>query len=62
MRVLGRVPEALRRAAADAWVHLDDRRPVAEGRVELPRWSREQSVSITAHRHGNTREAGPAAS
>jgi len=62
VRVLGRVPEALRRAAADAWVHLDDRRPVAEGRVELPRWSREQSVSITAHRHGNTRETGPAAS
>jgi RHH-type proline utilization regulon transcriptional repressor/proline dehydrogenase/delta 1-pyrroline-5-carboxylate dehydrogenase len=62
VRVLGRVPEALRRAAADAWVHLDDRRPVAEGRVELPRWSREQSVSITAHRHGNTRETAPAAS
>jgi RHH-type proline utilization regulon transcriptional repressor/proline dehydrogenase/delta 1-pyrroline-5-carboxylate dehydrogenase len=55
LRVLGPVPDRLRRAAIDAWVPLDDRRPVAEGRVELPRWCREQSVSVTAHRHGNTR-------
>jgi RHH-type proline utilization regulon transcriptional repressor/proline dehydrogenase/delta 1-pyrroline-5-carboxylate dehydrogenase len=59
VRVLGRAPDALRRAAADAWVHLDDRPPVAEGRIELPRWSREQSVSITAHRHGNVRPERP---
>jgi hypothetical protein len=53
--VLGPVPEDLRRAALDAWVPLDDRPPVAEGRIELARWSREQAVSATAHRHGNTR-------
>jgi len=55
LRVLGAVSEALRRAAFDAWLTLDHRRPVAEGRLELPRWCREQSVSITNHRHGNTR-------
>jgi RHH-type proline utilization regulon transcriptional repressor/proline dehydrogenase/delta 1-pyrroline-5-carboxylate dehydrogenase len=55
LRVLGTVPEALRRAAHEAWVPVDDRRPVTEGRVELPRWCREQSVSVTTHRHGNTR-------
>ena len=36
-------------------IPLDERRPVADGTIELPRWCREQSVSITAHRHGNTR-------
>ena len=52
VRVLGTVPEALWSVAADAWVHLDDRTPVADGRIELRRWSREQAVSCTAHRHG----------
>jgi RHH-type proline utilization regulon transcriptional repressor/proline dehydrogenase/delta 1-pyrroline-5-carboxylate dehydrogenase len=55
LRVLGTVPDALRRAALDAGLALDDRAPVAEGRIELPRWSREQTVSVTNHRHGNTR-------
>ncbi len=55
LRVLGLVPASLRRAATDAWLPLDDRRPVADGRIELVRWSREQSVSITNHRHGNVR-------
>jgi RHH-type proline utilization regulon transcriptional repressor/proline dehydrogenase/delta 1-pyrroline-5-carboxylate dehydrogenase len=55
LRVLGPVPERLRRAAAEAWIALDDRVPVADGRVELPRWCREQTVSRTAHRHGNIR-------
>jgi len=52
IRVVGAVPDALWQAAADAWVHLDDRVPVADGRIELRRWCREQSVSVTAHRHG----------
>jgi RHH-type proline utilization regulon transcriptional repressor/proline dehydrogenase/delta 1-pyrroline-5-carboxylate dehydrogenase len=56
LRVLGSVPGQLRRAALEAWVPLDDRQPVAEGRIELPRWCREQSVSITTHRHGNVRD------
>jgi RHH-type proline utilization regulon transcriptional repressor/proline dehydrogenase/delta 1-pyrroline-5-carboxylate dehydrogenase len=55
IRVLGTAPAALRRAANDAWLPVDDRRPVADGGIELPRWCREQSVSTTAHRHGNTR-------
>ncbi len=39
-----------------AWL---DRRPLAQdGAVELARWLDEQSVSITAHRYGNT-HAGP---
>jgi hypothetical protein len=59
LRVLGPVPEQLRRAAAEAWIPLDDRVPVADGRIELPRWCREQSVSATAHRHGNARGAAP---
>ncbi len=52
LRVLGTVPDALWGLAADVWVHLDDRTPVAEGRIELLRWSHEQAVTITAHRHG----------
>jgi RHH-type proline utilization regulon transcriptional repressor/proline dehydrogenase/delta 1-pyrroline-5-carboxylate dehydrogenase len=34
-------------------VHVDDRPPVASGRVELLRYVREQSVSRTLHRFGN---------
>jgi RHH-type proline utilization regulon transcriptional repressor/proline dehydrogenase/delta 1-pyrroline-5-carboxylate dehydrogenase len=52
VRVLGTVPEALWSIAADAWVHLDDRTPVADGQIELRRWSHEQAISRTAHRHG----------
>jgi hypothetical protein len=36
-------------------VHVEADRPVADGEVELRRWVREQAVSITNHRHGNTR-------
>ncbi len=52
VRVLGTVAEALWLLAADLWVHLDDRPPVADGRIELRRWSHDQAVSRTAHRHG----------
>jgi len=58
LRVLGTVPEPLWRAAADAWVHLDDRPPVGEGRIELRRWSHEQAVARTAHRHGRVADRG----
>jgi RHH-type transcriptional regulator, proline utilization regulon repressor / proline dehydrogenase / delta 1-pyrroline-5-carboxylate dehydrogenase len=54
LRALGGVTEAVRRAAADADVEVDDRPPVADGRVELARWYREQAVSVTLHRYGNT--------
>ncbi|HEY6530819.1 MAG TPA: bifunctional proline dehydrogenase/L-glutamate gamma-semialdehyde dehydrogenase [Acidimicrobiales bacterium] len=52
VRVVGTVPDALWHVAADAWVHLDDRTPVTDGRIELRRWSHEQAVTCTAHRHG----------
>jgi RHH-type proline utilization regulon transcriptional repressor/proline dehydrogenase/delta 1-pyrroline-5-carboxylate dehydrogenase len=52
LRVLGTVPDSLWNVAAYAWVHPDDRTPVADGRIELRRWSREQTVTCTAHRHG----------
>jgi RHH-type proline utilization regulon transcriptional repressor/proline dehydrogenase/delta 1-pyrroline-5-carboxylate dehydrogenase len=55
LRVLGSVPSRLWTIAADIGVHLEDARPVIAGDVELRRWAREQSVSVTNHRHGNTR-------
>ncbi len=42
----------LRRAAHDADVAVDDAPVAADGGVELIRWMREQSVSITRHRAG----------
>jgi RHH-type proline utilization regulon transcriptional repressor/proline dehydrogenase/delta 1-pyrroline-5-carboxylate dehydrogenase len=64
IRVVGSVPALLWQVAADSWIHLDDRPPVADGRIELRRWSREQSVTMTAHRHGSPvhRRGRPAAS
>ncbi|MDQ1436686.1 MAG: RHH-type transcriptional regulator, proline utilization regulon repressor / proline dehydrogenase [Acidimicrobiaceae bacterium] len=54
IRVLGGpVAEGLLRAANAAWVHVLDEQPVAEGRVELRRWVREQAISRTLHRYGN---------
>jgi len=53
LRDLGDPSERLLRAAAEAGVDVDRRRPVAVGEVEIPRWCREQSVSETRHRYGN---------
>jgi RHH-type proline utilization regulon transcriptional repressor/proline dehydrogenase/delta 1-pyrroline-5-carboxylate dehydrogenase len=53
LRVLGPLEPALRAAALDVEVTLDDAPFVAEPRVELARWVREQAVSETRHRHGN---------
>lgn len=33
-------------------ISVDDAEPVGAAEVELPRWLREQSVSVTMHRHG----------
>ncbi len=63
-RIVGRPPsrlrlladvgdDALRRAAWRAGVTVDTTDLVADGRVELARWLREQSISITAHRYGS---------
>ncbi len=58
LRDLASASAPVLRAAADAGVDVDRRRPVAAGRVEIPRWCREQSVSETRHRYGNLRR-GP---
>ena len=33
-------------------ISVDDADPVGAAEIELPRWLREQSVSVTMHRHG----------
>lgn len=48
-----RVPSAVRRAAAETQIHIADVPVLAEGRVELLWYVREQSVSFDYHRYGN---------
>jgi RHH-type proline utilization regulon transcriptional repressor/proline dehydrogenase/delta 1-pyrroline-5-carboxylate dehydrogenase len=48
-----RVPEQVRLAAAKAGVYLADEPVLAEGRIELLWYLREQSVSHDYHRYGN---------
>jgi RHH-type transcriptional regulator, proline utilization regulon repressor / proline dehydrogenase / delta 1-pyrroline-5-carboxylate dehydrogenase len=60
VRVLGHVDQAVRAAAADAWVHLDDAPVTADGGVELARYLREQVVTRTLHRFGNLVQSGTA--
>ncbi len=49
----GRVPERVRLAAAQAGVSLADEPVLAEGRIELLWYVREQSISHDYHRYGN---------
>jgi RHH-type proline utilization regulon transcriptional repressor/proline dehydrogenase/delta 1-pyrroline-5-carboxylate dehydrogenase len=53
VRLLGGGGPALWRAAAGAMVEIDDTPVMANGRLELLRWYREQAVSVTLHRYGN---------
>ncbi len=48
-----RVPRELRLAAAEMAVHLADQPVLAEGRIELLWYLREQSISHAYHRYGN---------
>ncbi len=48
-----RVPTSLRAAASNNGVYLADERVLAEGRVELLWYLREQSISHDYHRYGN---------
>jgi RHH-type proline utilization regulon transcriptional repressor/proline dehydrogenase/delta 1-pyrroline-5-carboxylate dehydrogenase len=50
VRLLGNEPEL---HVLEPAVHVDARRPVLLGRVELLRYLREQTVSRTLHRYGN---------
>ena len=54
-----RVPESIRRAAAESFVYVADAPPLAHGRVELLWYLQEQSLSHVYHRYGNLgRRAG----
>jgi RHH-type proline utilization regulon transcriptional repressor/proline dehydrogenase/delta 1-pyrroline-5-carboxylate dehydrogenase len=55
LRVLGTTSDVVRRAAHAAGVPVDDAAPVAAASIEMPRWTREQAVAITLHRHGHLR-------
>ena len=48
-----RVPELVRRAAAEAGVYIADEPVLAAGRIELLWYLREQSISDDYHRYGN---------
>jgi RHH-type proline utilization regulon transcriptional repressor/proline dehydrogenase/delta 1-pyrroline-5-carboxylate dehydrogenase len=48
-----RVPEPVRRAAAEAGLHLATAPVLAVGRIELLHYLREQSLCIDYHRYGN---------
>ena len=48
-----RVPEVVRRAAAETQIFIADAPVLAEGRIELLWYVREQSVSLDYHRYGN---------
>ncbi len=52
VRLVGTAP-ALRLALLDAGISVDSEPLVAAGTYELLRWTREQAVSTTLHRHGN---------
>jgi hypothetical protein len=49
----------VRAACHAAGVRVDEEPVTAYGEVELPHWSREQSVSWTLHRYGSARNARP---
>ena len=53
LRLVGEVGAPTRLAAMDSGVFVDDAPFVAVPQREALRWCREQSLSITAHRHGN---------
>ena len=53
VRVIGSVSDVVRQAAATSHVHLAENPVVANARIELLHYLREQSVSRTLHRFGN---------
>ena len=53
VRVVGTCSDELRAAANEAGVHIADTPVIAEGRVELLHYLREQCISRTSHRYGN---------
>ena len=53
IRFVGSVTDSLRLAAHDAGLWVDDLPAVPVAELELRRWTREQVVSETRHRHGD---------
>ena len=53
LRCVGDTTDGIRTAAHTANVALDERPIHHHPNVELPRWLREQALSITMHRHGH---------
>jgi RHH-type transcriptional regulator, proline utilization regulon repressor / proline dehydrogenase / delta 1-pyrroline-5-carboxylate dehydrogenase len=64
LRLLGGAEDALRLAAHDAGLRVDDVALVAHPALEALRWVNEQALSETRHRHGNItgRYVGPISS
>jgi RHH-type proline utilization regulon transcriptional repressor/proline dehydrogenase/delta 1-pyrroline-5-carboxylate dehydrogenase len=58
VRLLGTHADGVLRALHRAGIWVDTTPVVADGSLELLRWTREQSVSRTMHRHGNVIEHG----
>ena len=52
IRVVGVVSDDALRAWRAAGLDVDLTPPVADPKIELRRWVREQSISWTRHRHG----------
>jgi RHH-type proline utilization regulon transcriptional repressor/proline dehydrogenase/delta 1-pyrroline-5-carboxylate dehydrogenase len=52
VRLLGHPSPEVYAAVHGAGVTVDDNPVVDRGRIELPRWTREQAVSRTRHRYG----------
>jgi RHH-type transcriptional regulator, proline utilization regulon repressor / proline dehydrogenase / delta 1-pyrroline-5-carboxylate dehydrogenase len=53
LRALGPISDVLARASHNAGITVDNTAVTTAARVELPRWTREQSISRTLHRHGH---------
>jgi RHH-type transcriptional regulator, proline utilization regulon repressor / proline dehydrogenase / delta 1-pyrroline-5-carboxylate dehydrogenase len=58
LRLIGSADDAIeiRQACHAAGIAVDDGPPIHVPEIELPRWLREQTVCITAHRHGRVVE------
>ena len=51
-----RVPKTIHQASAKLGKHISRHVPLTEGRIEMLRYLREQSISIDYHRYGNLGE------
>ena len=51
-----RVPQKIHQAAAKLGRHISRYVPLTEGRIEMLRYLREQSLSVDYHRYGNLGE------